>query len=671
MNIFTLMGTIMVDSAAAEKSISSTSDKAESFGTKIGKGIKTAAKWGAAIGAGAAVVGAGMYKMATSSAETTDRIDKLSQKIGMSRQGFQEMDFIASQSGMAIESLQVGFKTLRGAMEQAEKGTGKGAEAFKALGVSVTDSSGNLRDQEDVFNEAVNALQGMEDGTEKAMLATKLFGKSGQEMMPMLNGAAGSIDEMRQQAHDLGLVMSDESIDAGVAFTDTIDQLQRSFKTAVAEIGVQFMPIITKFADFIMGNMPLIQSTISTAFDVFGQVIGTAVEWVGEAVTWFKKLGDIIVENKDIIVPAFAAMAAVIIGTMIPAWVAQATAAITAAAATAAAMLPVTLVIAAVGVAVAGLALIWRKWGDDIMAVVKPVVDKVVTWFKDMTKLVVETTVETYKNVKKAFELIKKYIEEPLAAAQRIVETVWNYIKQTFMNVIAFITAFVKGDFQGMKDVISNQMGLIKTTVSKIWDDVKTIFTNAIDIIKTAVSDTFDKAVEVAVGFGKKFFDAGANIVGSIADGIKSAISKVTDAIGNVVGKVRDFLPFSPAKTGPLRDINKLNFAGPISDSIESAIPKVSEMMGKLLSMPELSVSSSLNNPSMLGVNSSRTGNGWGNAAINQQLSDLTEAIYSLAYRPQVLRVDGKTIAESSYQDISRMMLRDVKQTSRAMGMDW
>lgn len=671
MNLFTLMGTIMIDSNAAEKSISSTGDKAEGMASKIGKGVKTAAKWGAAIGAGAAVVATGMYKMATSSAETTDRIDKLSQKIGMSRQGFQEMDFIASQSGMAIESLQVGFKTLRGAMEQAEKGTGKGAEAFKALGVSVTDSSGNLRDQEDVFNDAVNALQGMEDGTEKAMLATKLFGKSGQEMMPLLNGAAGSMDEMRQQAHDLGLVMSDESIDAGVAFTDTIDQLQRSFQTAVAEIGVQFMPIITKFADFIMSNMPTIQATISTAFDVFGQVISTAVEWIGEAVDWFKQLGDIIVKNKDIIVPAFAAMAAVIIGTMIPAWIAQATAAITAAAATAAAMLPVTLVIAAVGVAVAGLALIWRKWGDDIMAVVKPVVDKVVTWFKDMTKLVVETTVETYKNVKKAFELIKKYIEEPLAAAQRIVETVWNYIKQTFMNVIAFITAFVKGDFQGMKDVISNQMGLIKTTVSKIWDDVKTIFTNAIDIIKTAVSDTFDKAVEVAVGFGKKFFDAGANIVGSIADGIKSAVSKVTDAIGNVVGKVRDFLPFSPAKTGPLRDINKLNFAGPISDSIESAIPKVSEMMGKLLSMPELSVSSSLNNPSMLGMNSSRTGNGWGNAAINQQLSDLTEAIYSLAYRPQVLRVDGKTIAESSYQDISRMMLRDVKQTSRAMGMDW
>ena len=46
--------------------------------------------------------------------------------------------------------------------------------------------------------------------------------------MPMLNGAAGSIEAMRQQAHDLGLVLDDEAIDAGVAFTDQMDQLQRS-----------------------------------------------------------------------------------------------------------------------------------------------------------------------------------------------------------------------------------------------------------------------------------------------------------------------------------------------------------------------------------------------------------------------------------------------------------
>lgn len=61
---------------------------------------------------------------------------------------------------------------------------------------------------------------------------------------------------------------------------------------------------------------------------------------------------------------------------------------------------------------------------------------------------------------------------------------------------------------------------------------------------------------------------AGANIVGMIADGIKGAVGKVTGAIGDVVSKIREFLPFSPAKTGPLKDIHRLNFGGTIADSI-------------------------------------------------------------------------------------------------------
>src|SRR5690606_39491274 len=63
------------------------------------------------------------------------------------------------------------------------------------LGVSVKDASGNVKDQETIFNESVVALQNMEDGTEKAKLANDLFGRSGAEMMPLLNGAAGRSEE--------------------------------------------------------------------------------------------------------------------------------------------------------------------------------------------------------------------------------------------------------------------------------------------------------------------------------------------------------------------------------------------------------------------------------------------------------------------------------------------
>ena len=67
----------------------------------------------------------------------------------------------------------------------------------------------------------------------------------------------------------------------------------------------------------------------------------------------------------------------------------------------------------------------------------------------------------------------------------------------------------------------------------------------------------------------KAFFNAGKNIVTSIADGIKNAVGTVTDAIGGVASKIRDFLPFSPAKEGPLEDLDRLDFEGPIGDSIQ------------------------------------------------------------------------------------------------------
>jgi hypothetical protein len=84
----------------------------------------------------------------------------------------------------------------------------------------------------------------------------------------------------------------------------------------------------------------------------------------------------------------------------------------------------------------------------------------------------------------------------------------------------------------------------------------------------------------------KNFFNAGKNIVSSIADGIKGAIGTVTDAIGDVAGKIRDFLPFSPAKEGPLMDIDKLDFKGPITDSLEGAIPDVQAELNTRLAVP-------------------------------------------------------------------------------------
>jgi hypothetical protein len=263
----------MVDSSDADKSLQKTDKNVVGLGEKFGNGIKTVAKWGAALGAAATVGAAALFGVATKSAEAADRIDKLSQKIGLSRKGFQEWDFIASQSGMSVEVLQSGFKTLSGIMVDASEGGTLATKAFADLGVSVEDSTGNLKSQEQMFNETIMALQGMEEGPKKAALANDLLGKSASELAPLINGASGSIEEMRKKANDLGLVLSDETVDAGVKFTDSIDQAKRSMGAMVTNIGASVMPMFQSMLDWIMAHLPEIQSTFKVVFDTISSLV--------------------------------------------------------------------------------------------------------------------------------------------------------------------------------------------------------------------------------------------------------------------------------------------------------------------------------------------------------------------------------------------------------------
>lgn len=262
MEIFKLFGSIFVNTEDAENSIQKTTDKAEGFASKLGDGIATAAKWGTAIVAGATAAGTAMVAFASKSAETADNIDKMSQKIGISREAYQELDFICSQSGMSVDSLQAGMKALTAAMDGAASGTASNVEEFEKLGISVTNADGSLRSQEDVMWETMAALQKMTNQTEKARLATQLFGRSGTELMPLLNGQTGSLEEMKNQAHELGLVMSDELIDNGVELTDSLDQTKRAFGAIVTQLGASLMPIVTRLSEYIQAALPSIQQLV-------------------------------------------------------------------------------------------------------------------------------------------------------------------------------------------------------------------------------------------------------------------------------------------------------------------------------------------------------------------------------------------------------------------------
>jgi len=275
-NIFTLLGSILVDSDQANKSISKTEKNAESLGSKLGKGIGTAAKFGAGLAAGAAVGAAALFGVAKKSADATDRIDKMSQKLGLSRKGFQEWDYVLSQNGISIDSMQGGLKTLTNKFDDLSNGSKGATEQFEAIGLSMEDLKG--KSQEEIFAMTIEGLQGLEDETKRAAIANDLLGRSGSELAPLLNAGAESVEALKKNANDLGLVLGDSAIDSGVLFTDTMDNIKRSLAAAATGIGAELMPMVQVLLDWVMAHMPEIQNFIKIAFAVIRKAVSLAID---------------------------------------------------------------------------------------------------------------------------------------------------------------------------------------------------------------------------------------------------------------------------------------------------------------------------------------------------------------------------------------------------------
>ena len=137
-----------------------------------------------------------------------------------------------------------GLKTLTNQIDDAKNGSSQAAERFAKLGISMDDLSSMSR--EDIFAKVIEGMQGMADSTDRAALANDLFGKSGQELTPLFNETAESTAALKQQAHDLGMIMSDEAVAASADFNDSLDTLKRTFTGVKNNIMGELLPGFTE-----------------------------------------------------------------------------------------------------------------------------------------------------------------------------------------------------------------------------------------------------------------------------------------------------------------------------------------------------------------------------------------------------------------------------------------
>lgn len=593
MEIFKLFGSIFVDSSEAEKSISKTEEKAEGLGSKLGNGIKTAAKWGTAIVGGATAATGALMGVATKTAATTDRIDKLSQKIGLSRQGFQEWEFILSQSGTDIEKLQMGMKTLVSQVDQADKGVGKGADNFARLGISVRDTTGNLKDQETLFNEVMVALQNMEDGTEKARLANELLGRSGSELMPLLNGAAGSIDEMKQQAHDLGLVIGDDAVDAGVLFTDTMDQLKRSFSAMSTGIGASVFPIVQQFAEFIIANMPMIQEVLGNVMNSLGDAVAAVLPFLMDLIqNALPPMIDLFSQIASNILPPVITLFTDILQAVLPPLIELFSGII-------ATILPplmdlLTIIIEDI------LPPFIDLFNNVISAVLPPLMEL----FSQIIDTLLPPLIELFSQIIDAimpviielFTIFTEVVLPPLMALiDEIVQVILPPLLALFNELAEIVLPLVMTVFEAMLPVIEPVMNMISAVIKTVlalikgdwegvWSDIKEFFGSALDYIVALVQGW-------AKIFGSIFEGVKKVVLGvwdGIVDGIKKAINWVIGGINTFIRglnkiKIPDWVPVVGGKGINIGEIPTLAEGGNI---IRGGTALVGERGPELLHLP-------------------------------------------------------------------------------------
>ena len=247
------------------------------FGSSFGSTLKTGLKT-AAIGIGATMV-AGTAALGKSISDVTqygDRIDKMSQKIGMSRAGFQKWDYVLQRAGTSIDSMAPVMKKLSSEAV-------KNSDAFKELGISQEELA-NMS-QEELFGRTIEALSGMEEGAERTALASKLLGKGATELAPLINGGTEAIKEQMEMAEKYGMVLSDDSIKAAADFADAQTTLQATMTGFKNKVAAEFLPACT---DIFNGLAKAMSGDMSGLDDIkagIGEFVGSITQHIPEMIS--------------------------------------------------------------------------------------------------------------------------------------------------------------------------------------------------------------------------------------------------------------------------------------------------------------------------------------------------------------------------------------------------
>ena len=263
----------------------------------------------AMIGTIAAVVAAvvevekALISVTKESAAYADEILTQSAVTGLSTEALQEYQYAAELVDVSLDTLTSSQTKMIRSMDAARRGSKEQAEAFDKLGISVQNADGTLRDAQDVFGDAIDALGAISNETERDAIAMTIFGRSARDLNPLIKAGSDGLRELAQEAHNVGYVMSEEALDALGAVDDQVQRMNRSNEALKNQIAVGMAPAVEnlkkKGTDFFVRLQEAAEG--SGILEVFGALL--------DVVSALEPLFDVLFGTAEDGVPALQALA--------------------------------------------------------------------------------------------------------------------------------------------------------------------------------------------------------------------------------------------------------------------------------------------------------------------------------------------------------------------------
>lgn len=542
-------------SRVVDQAIKKSSQSLSSFERKYGQVGGNMMKFGGKLLAASTTVGGAIIGMAKSTADYGNTAAKTARSVGMDAEEFQKLSYAAKYAGVDQQKLSASMVRLNKNIVAAAGGSKAAQQTFKDLGINLKDSAGNLRAPNEILADIADVFSSTEDGAGKTALAYELLGRSGADMISLLNGGSAGLKTMGAEAERMGLVISNDAAHASEDFCDNLDRVTDSIRGVVFQMGAAMMPAInntaikikeaiTKVTEWLREN-PKLASTIGTiglvltgllavvglASVVFGSLIFVIGKFAGafRAATSAIKVGQaIIMACKNSMLLFRIQYAAFVVWSKLAAvgqWLFN----------SALFACPITWIIAGIMAVVAAVVLMVKYW------------DNIAVFFKKIWNAVVGVFKKAWSGIKNIFlnytphgliiqhwGKISSWFSILWGKVRNGIGTAWNAIKNIFLNytphgLIIQHWDTITGWFTGLWENI-------KAHIAAAWDGIKNLFSalNPVEWIASA----WEYVGEFFGNLGIRFYEWGKNILQGLWNGITDMIPNVVEGMKGIGLKI-------------------------------------------------------------------------------------------------------------------------------------